>query len=245
MNKSAVYIVFLFLFVTAHAQNSVVITERTLGWGGLQLQLKQNKHWSYSLDAQTRYDFSRKEWFQHLVRPGVTYSSPSDYTYTADFAYFLLFPSPNDKPARQEWRLWQEAGKRFKSEHHLFYPRLRTEQRFIRQYSGNELSDEFTFHSFRIRLRADYFWYPKGMQSNGWFAFIGNELFFYRLKNAFSAFDQNRFYVGPGYRFSVNFSATLVYMNLFLQTNITNYENHHTFRATFLFNLALPDKHEQ
>lgn len=234
MKKRILLLTFLFLANgIMHAQSSRQVTTRYLAWGGLFEQFTFSDRLNASFDNQYRYEYTDGDWFTMLFRPGLTYVTKNKILLTGGGGYFLLYPNPNDKPARREWRAWEEIGKKFKTKYGTFYPRIRYEQRFIREYSGTVLQDEFSFNSHRIRLRCDWT-LPLKLANNRIFLTAGDEYFYAIKPNGFAAFDQNRAYAGGGYRFSKTFALQIQYLNLYARTGTGKYEMHHTARLTVL-----------
>jgi hypothetical protein len=237
--RIAVALILFFAAAEVNAQSSRQVTTRYLAWGGLFEQFTFSNRWNATYDMQFRYEYTDNDWFAMLFRPGLTYVAKNKLTLTAGGGYMLLYPNPNSRPARREWRIWQEAGRKFPTKSGMFYPRVRTEQRFIREYDNEGLADDFTYHSFRVRLRCDWT-LPLGKDAGkGFFVSAGDEIFFARLANGFSVFDQNRAYAGVGYRFSKTFALHLQYLNLYQQLSSTRYELHHVARLTILHELDL------
>jgi Protein of unknown function (DUF2490) len=242
MQIRIVYISFL-LLVTNAAWSQREIAVRSLAWAGLYADYTAGP-WIASLDAQARYEYLDGDWFQWLVRPGITYKTKSGLLPTVGIAFFSLYPNPNGKVPRPELRPWQEIGKKFvfNSGKHTLYPRLRTEQRFIKQYVGDLLADDFTYFNFRTRWRCDYIFRFHPDRIASFYITASEECMFGFFKGGFSAFDQNRIWFGEGYRFNKNVSVQLVYMNLFLQRTANLYEMHHTIRATLNLQLTKKEK---
>lgn len=210
-----------------------------MSWAGLLGEYKLNDSWSAWLDAQFRYEYTDGDIFQWCVRPSATWKSKKGLLLSPGFSYWQLYPNPNGMPPRHELRPWQEAGYKFKSGiHHTFYPRARFEQRFIREYEGAEVAKEYTFHSFRLRLRFDYT-YAIGKETPGpWFLFAGNEFFVYQKTDGFSAFDQNRTWIGTGYKLNANHSLQFSYLYLYQQRNSSVADQFHTLRLVWQFTIV-------
>lgn len=228
------FAVFIFAISSIHAQSSRQVTTRYLAWGGLLEQFTFSDRWSASLDMQYRYEYTDGDWFAMLFRPGLTYTTKNKILFTAGPSYFLLYPNPNSKPARREWRPWEEVGKKFKTKGGTFYPRVRFEQRFIREYNGEVLNENFSLNSYRFRFRCDWSLPLGKVPDKGIFLTAGNEYFYAIKPDGFSAFDQNRAYAGLGYRFSKTFAFQVQYLNLYVRTGVSKYESHHTARLTIL-----------
>jgi hypothetical protein len=235
-------IVLCMLAATAGRAQSPQVETRYQAWAGLLEQITFSEKWNVTLDVQGRYEYTDGDWYVFLARPGVTYSPSGKFMFTAGAAYFLLFPNPNGRPARPEWRPWQEVSRKYKTGAGTFWPRIRTEQRFIREYDGEALQESFTYNAFRVRLRCDWT-LPLGETADkGFYLAAGNEIFFGVKPGGFSAFDQNRASAGAGYRFSPTFAVQLQYLNFFQQFTSSRFELHHTARVTILHELRPAQK---
>lgn len=226
------------------AQSPRQVTTRYLAWGGLLEQFTFSDRLNASFDNQYRYEYTDNDWFVMIFRPGLTYVTKNKILLTGGGGYILLYPNPNDKPARREWRAWEEIGKKFKTKGGTFFPRIRYEQRFIREYNGTALQDDFSFNSHRFRLRCDWT-LPLKSADKGIFLIAGNEYFYAIKPNGFAAFDQNRAYAGGGYRFSKTFALQVQYLNLYVRTGVSKYEMHHTARLTVLHEFDFRKKEPQ
>lgn len=221
--------------VAGHAQDRVVNT-RNMVWTGLLGEYKFNNSWSAWLDAQFRYEYTDGDIFQWTVRPCATWKSKKGLLLSLGASYWKLYPNPNGLPARPELRPWQEVGYKIKpSLQHTIYPRVRIEQRFIREYAGIVLADNYTFHSFRLRLRIDYNYEVNKAGLGRWFLFAGNEFFVYQKTDGFSGFDQNRSWAGVGMRINRTHNIQLSYLYLYLQKNSSVSDQIHTARVIYQF----------
>jgi hypothetical protein len=237
---------FIAFALVSKAQSSPTVFTRHMVWPGILGEYKFNDSWSAILDAQFRYEHTDSDIFQLYLRPSVTHKLNNGLLLSLGVGYFQLYPNPNGPlPARPEWRPWQEVGYRFKPNfHHTLYPRVRLEQRFIREYAGTELADEATFNSHRLRLRFDYT-YAIGKETAGpWFLIAGNELFLYQKTDGFSAFDQNRTWAGVGHKINANHNLQLTYMYLYQQRNSSVADQFHIGRLIYQFTLARKPKEE-
>lgn len=215
------------------------LNTRNMSWVGLLGEYKFNDRWSAVLDAQFRYEYTDGDIFQWTLRPSATWKSKKGLLLSPGISYWQLYPNPNGIVPRPELRPWQEVGKKYNiGNHHTLYPRARLEQRFIREYEGAELADDFTFHSFRLRLRFDYT-YSTGKERRGpWFAFAGNEFFLFQKTNGFSGFDQNRSWLGVGYKLNPQHSLQLSYLYLYQQRNSSVSDQFHAARLIWQFSLG-------
>lgn len=219
------------------AQHTRTVSSRNLVWGAAALNMSFNERWMLVSDALYRAEISDGDRFQTGVRAGVRYAQGL-WQWTAGGAYFLHYPDPNGNAPRPEWRAWQEAGRKFPfGIHHLFYPRFRTEQRFISSYIGNEVSSP-RFHSVRVRLRGEYFYSPRSMETSPLAFVVGDEIMFHYRGNHFTAMDQNRVWAGVQYTFR-QFTVQLTYLYILQARNKYATDHFHVLRLSVLFNFRL------
>lgn len=238
----------LFTSTFCHAQDSNVprtLNTRNLSWIGLLGEYKFNDRWSAVLDAQFRYEYTDGDIFQWTVRPCATWKSKKGLLLSPGISYWQLYPNPNGTVPRPEFRPWQEVGKKYNvGNRHTLYPRIRFEQRFIREYAGSELAENYSFHSFRLRLRMDYTYNLQPAKAQSWLLVAGNEIMFFQKTNGFSGFDQNRAWAGGGYKFNAHHTVQLHYLNLYLQKNSTSSDMFHVIRALWIFTWTQKPKGE-
>jgi hypothetical protein len=232
--------------VESSAQENRELNTRHLFWTCLLGEYKLTSSWSAWVDAQFRYEYTDGDIFQWCVRPSATWKSKKGLLLSPGVSYWQLYPNPNGAAPRPEFRPWQEIGYKFKpNAHHVIYPRARFEQRFIREYEGAELADNYSFHSYRLRLRIDYT-YSFGSESepSPFFLIAGNEFFVYQKTNGFSAFDQNRAWAGIGYKFNSNHNIQVSYLYLYQQRNSAGADQFHVPRILYQFALASKPKED-
>ena len=228
-----ILVVILLSVIQCTAQN---ITTRHMVWGTHFGEYRFNSNLSVNLDAQFRYEYTDGDIFQWLIRPGISYKLNSGWILSGGPSFFGLYPNPNGAVPRPEIRPWEELARKWQfSNKHLVWPRIRFEQRFIREYAGSQLADEFTYHSFRIRVRCDYTYLLGEAGQEKWFFTSGNEAFFQWKADGFSSFDQNRAWAGFGYKLSPSFSVQLTYLNLVQQRNSSNLDIFHVIRPGIIY----------
>lgn len=228
--KNIAFAVLIGISMRGMSQSKVVNT-RNLAWGISQTEYKFNQHYSANLDLQLRYEYTDGDMFQWLIRPGVTYTTTSGWQFVLGCARFQLYPNPNGVVPRPEWRPWQEVARKWKiGAHHILYPKIRFEERYIKGYDDDGLADHFSHFSDRIRIRLDYK-YQLGENGAGhFFLFAGDELFFQRYDNGFSNFDQNRSWLGLGYKVNKTVTVQASYLNLYQQRNSSTIDQFHVVR---------------
>ncbi len=232
------YLVVLALLITTFlpAQTSRTVNTRNLFWGSVTLHYKLNEKWSIVNDALFRIETTDGDIFQSGIRSGLQYKNAFGIQLTAGGCAFLHYSNPNGRPSRPELRPWQEAGRKFDfGIHHSFYPRVRFEQRFFKEYDGTELADEFNFHTYRLRFRAEYFYSLGDSGTRRWSLVLGDEIMFHRRENGFTSHDQNRIWVGFAYKITASFAAQLTYLHIYQQRARTIFDQFHVIRLTLQF----------
>lgn len=240
MIRTQVVLAFLFGSVFCSAQSSRQVITRHLVWGGVHAEYKFKPNINASLDIQGRYEYTDGDWGQWLVRAGIWYKNKSGIIFGAGLARFNLYPNPNNKPARPEWRPWEEIGEKIKlgHGHHTIYPRFRFEQRFIKEYSGNELADKSTFSNFRERFRIDYCYRFIPDVERGFSLMESQEILFATKKSGFTAMDAFRLSIGLGYAINKSIATQLVYLYQLQEKDSSHYEEHEIIRFTLQLNFA-------
>lgn len=234
------YLIVLVLFITTmlSAQTPRTIVTRNLFWGAASLNWKFTPQWSLVSDALFRFEYTDGDIFQSGVRSGISYTTGNGFQLTAGGVFFLHYPNPNGEVPRPEIRGWEEVGRKFDfGIHHTFFPRIRIEQRYLKDYVGNELADHFEFNSWRLRLRAEYFLSFANRDSAGWSFVAGDEFMFHRKTDGFTSMDQNRAWAGFAYRFNENITVQTTYIHIFLQKNSSQFEQLHVLRLALQFSI--------
>lgn len=218
MKLKALALLFLcFLARTASAQNTEFTT-----WGAWFNSYKFSEHWGMMSDVQVRSADDVKYVRNVLIRPFLLYHFNKKYNVGVSYAYV----STNGRNAagehtyRPEGRITQQftintkAGTNSTIQH-----RFRLEQRF--QGSTATQPDVFS-QRFRYFIRAilpianHEPTFTKGMfvaLQNEAFANVQNKA---KLNNHF--FDQNRAYVGVGYRVSKVWDVEAGYLNQYIKS---------------------------
>lgn len=236
-------IIFLFLFgMLSCSAQSRQVDNRHLAWGCLFAQYNFTPAWNINLDAQARYEHTDNDWFAWFVRPGLTWKAKNGIMLTGGVGLFALYPNPSSLPPRPEFRVWQEIGERFVQGKHTFYPRFRFEQRFIKQYGIPVFEENFSFNTYRSRIRCDYTYTFDPEKSRGFQLIAGNEYMISTTTKGTFLFDQNRAWAGAGYRLNKSVTFQLSYLNLFLRRSATLFEQHHTVRFALLLQYTKPKK---
>jgi hypothetical protein len=232
--RRTVFVALLLTWTYCHGQQPA----RQMAWWGIYVEHFHGEHLGVWLDVQARYEHTDGDWYQRLARAGIVYKLKNEIQLSGGVAYFAHYPNPNGKHFRPEWRPWQEIGYRRQRGRHTFYPRVRLEQRFFKEYEGDHLADTFHFSAFRSRARFDYaFRISAAEKTNGWSAVAGTEILLATPSIGYTALDQLRAAGGAQYAFNRHISVQLVYLWILQQKSRADREQQHIGRITLQLKL--------
>ena len=144
---------------------------------------------------------------------------------------------PQNGVAVPERRIFEEATATIPlgTSHLRLLPRLRVEQRWLRQLAGTDLTDTWLYRiRYRPRVQLDYH------LGSRWKLRTFNELFL----NA-DSFDQNRIFLGAERRFGAGWAAELGYLHIHQQrANNAGFYDRDVLRFTVFKDLSLLRKSE-
>lgn len=187
-------------------------------WGAWFHTQKLSEHWGYAFDGQFR-SADKVDYLRNiLLRPSVAYHFNKNQSVNLGYAYVTTNGRTPDgeKTFRPESRIFEQftqvhkAGASIQLSH-----RFRLEQRYLGD-SADDLDDNYFAQRFRYFIRAVIPIKRDSNFSKGTYIGLQNEVFL-NVQNKDKVnthfFDQNRAYVGFGYRFSKKFDMELGYMN--------------------------------
>ncbi|MFT3910746.1 MAG: DUF2490 domain-containing protein [Ferruginibacter sp.] len=170
-----------------------------------------------------------------ILRTGLNVHINKQLTLTAGYGYISNYrKSGNVDGYAPEHRIWEQLLYTHNIKKVLVAHRFRLEQRYISKtvVSNNELKTDSYVYANRIRyfLRNIIPLKKQPVFTKGPFAALQNEVFlnFGNTKNVNGkTFDQNRFYVATGYRFSKSFDLEAGYMNQYINGKGNAFTNNH------------------
>jgi hypothetical protein len=192
--------------------------------------------WGIYAEVQIRRSDFASIWQQFQSRDAVTYRfSPHVqgaigyvFTYTGrygDFPQAALGPFNEHRTYQQ--LIFKHEVKKLELEH-----RYRNEQRWIQNFTSG--GDYFWRYQNRFRYQFKAVLPISGADAVGhqWYLFGGDEILLpYGPNHGPNSFDQNRAFVGIGYKVTRNNKLEIGYLNQFqIQRNNRIEENNHTFR---------------
>jgi len=191
--------------------NSVTAqTSEPAGWFFLSHTQKLDKKWSYMTDVQLRSSPGIKYFQNILLRPGLLYQITDKHSLGVGYTYFATWDQ-NESPHtfEPENRIFEQYTLELEFGRLKLNNRFRLEQRFIQKTKENVFAQRFRHQiQAKIRLNNDTAF------KKGWYLNLQNEIFLNiqhkeKLNNNF--FDQNRPYLGIGYRFTKKIETELGY----------------------------------
>jgi hypothetical protein len=189
------------------------------------------------LDLQLRLNEVVEQKSISIARLGYTYYLSDQVRLTAGYGYITSYSLSNTGPDVPEHRPWQQIQWFEKKNKVSFAQYFRIEERFVRQFSGTELTDDYRF-TWRFRYNFGVTIPIKGEAGVAGtpFVFLNNELHISAGKNVVNNyFDQNRLFAGMGYPFTKNLNAHLGYLYVFQQLPAGNQYVHINAARLFVF----------
>jgi len=218
-----------------------------------QVDNQFNSWWTYAGDhkiankfsVHTFYSFRRNEfvknWQQSLLRLGLNYHLNDKLILTPGYDWVVNFPYGEQPLPKQitEQRIFEQLIVKYKVGRISFIHRFKFEQRFV-----DLRKDYILLQRFRYKLAVNIPINKNSMGDNTLFLSASNELFISYGKGTINNyFDQNRGYIGIGYKFDKVKTISLGYMNQYLlkKDNI-HVENNHTLMLGFNYNMDFSKK---
>lgn len=238
--KRKLLIIFLGLLSTAYSQNNKVIYPHHVFWHKTDINEIFPNKWGAGLDFvyRTKNELNTGSMFNaHLrtsIRPWVHYQfseyarlslSPIGYMHTNEY---IGKPEDITRPSYNEWRTTLQFFHHNKSDNGKWMHtwRYRYELRWQEQSANNNYR---FFTRFRMRYRLRYMITGNDFyENNTLYAAASNEIGLNLGKNVvWNTFNQNRLYLGVGYRFLQTARAELRYVNRFRTRGATGFEFDH------------------
>ena len=217
-------------------------------WLGYFNQTRFSNSWGLwaDLHVRTKEDFFTN-FFQNILRFGLTYYLNDATKLTAGYAYVSTYPGDNHPHVTQpEHRPWQQI------QWHNKYKKIRTmqwvrlEEKFRRRILNQ--SELASGYNFNYKVRYNFFLQAplskKGVQPKTLSFVLNDEVHVnFGKQIVYNYFDQNRFFLGFGFQTNKTDQLQFGYMNLFQQLAAGNqYKSIHAARIFYFHNLDLRKK---
>ena len=217
---------------------------RFSGWLASFNSIKTGKKTSIHADFQLRSSDQVQQIQTILLRSGFNYHLKKNSVLTAGYAYILNRRPLNILSAYgHEHRIWQQFLVSHAIKRNQISHRFRVEERFLERVTSTNgtsfFRDGYDYSTrFRYFIRDIVPFNNDPVFTKGLFAALQNEVFLNitdRNKVNGKFFDQNRFYIATGYRFSRQFDLELGYMNQHISGINKNSINNHILQlASYL-----------
>lgn len=201
--------------------------------------IRTGKKTSIHAEAQLRSSNKAEHLQTAFVRGGLNFSIKKNMTASAGYGYFHNRKVTNNITTHpREHRIWQQyivshSVKKIKVNH-----RFRLEQRFIEKVkivNAQPVTGDYDYaNRFRYFIRNILPFTEDAVFNDGLFVALQNEVFL-NFGNTSTvngkSFDQNRFYLATGYRFSKKFDLEIGYMNQYISGINSNFTNNHILQV--------------
>ena len=212
----------LILFVFCVGGNSYGQETERLGWLFWSHEQKLSNKWQLSSDIQLRSSNNFKSAEVLLLRPGIGYKITGEQTATAGYTFFGRWDAETGiKSYEPEHRIFEQYEIRHQIKKTEVNHRIRLEQRFLDQ---NVFAQRLRYYvQGKIPFQVDNT-FKKGI-----YASVQNEIFLNVQNKAEvnqSFFEQNRAYLGFGFKFNDQCDLALGYMLLYQVKEKINNRSH-------------------
>ncbi len=229
------------------AQNNRIFDNNQNIWFMYNGDHKFAKKWGLHLDGFIRRANGLGNPQQWLIRPGINFHANNSTSLSVGYVHVQSYPYGNlpAKSAFPENRLWQQIQTKQFTGKIEWVNRLRLEQRFVKSpvLTNKEYAPGPAIYTNRIRIsnRASLPLKGKTINDKTFYITAFDEVFVNWGKNIkFNIFDQNRAFVGVGYKIPKIGKIEAGYLNqLILKSSGVNLENNHTLLVTLNTNFDL------
>lgn len=245
--------VFLLIVFAGSAQNTRLRDNNKIGWYSATGTFAFKKKWSAHLEYQWRREDYIKTWQQSLLRTGVNYHANSSTTLRIGYAWAETY-AYGDYPINAfgktftEHRIYEAATLTQRTGTLDLSHRIMLEQRWLPRYASaaSAKPDEWLFmNRARYMLRLQHSLKGKTLEDKEPYVAAYDELLIGFGKNVNeNIFDQNRFGLLLGYRFSPKFRLEAGYLSQIVQLsreiggrNVFQHNNGFIISSVFNVNL--------
>lgn len=176
--------------------------------GNIDKQSKALNRFKYWLENQERIGDDSSRLSQALLRAGIGYAIKTNLSLWVGYAW-IHTGAPNTTRPFNEDRIWEQLLWTTKMQQLMVTSRTRMEQRFLANnhkvaYRARQL----------LKLALPLECLPK-------FSIVGSDELFWHKNNFIGrngqGFDQNRFFIGMGYKFNDQMTTEIGYMNQYVK----------------------------
>jgi hypothetical protein len=186
--------------------NTLILKSQTtyqqIYWTRLYVRVKLSDKWSWQTEADNRRLFGENQQVQFIAHTHIHRKLSKNTEGSLGFTYSDVWqgnlPVPELRPF-QEFYLFTKINDKWR-----FSQRIRTEQRWFHNYSGEHLTDGYLFKfRFRYMSRLEY------RLNEKWLFKVNTEIMYHH-----DYFDQGRIYGAAEYKFKKDLSLEIGYLKL-------------------------------
>ncbi len=246
-------VMLLIIATTGSAQNTRLRDNNSIGWYTGTGTFAFNKKWSAHLEYQWRRDNYITNWQQSLLRTGINYHANSNTTFRMGYAWAETY-AYGDYPINglgktfTEHRMYEVATLTQRTGSLDLSHRIMLEQRWLPRYNSaaSVKPDDWLFmNRARYMLRLQQSLKGKTLEDKEPYVAAYDEILVGFGKNVNeNIFDQNRFGLLLGYRFSPKFRLEAGYISQIVQLsreiggrNVFQHNNGFILNSIFNINL--------
>lgn len=204
-----------FLFFFVYSEQGICALERDFqSWlnatvtGSFSKKGQPPSHFKYWLEGQQRFGDDSSRLTQSMVRPGVGYSVTKNLSLWLGYAWVYTGHPLTTRPFAED-RIWQQLLWVKKNQYLTLTSRTRTEQRFLE-------NNPKTAYRIRELIKLSIPW-----SIDSKFSVISSDELFWHKNNFVgtnsSGFDQNRLFLGLGYKVNPIVTTEIGYMNQYIR----------------------------
>jgi hypothetical protein len=240
MKPKRILFLSLFLLFSASTFAQRVYTDNMNAWLVYTGSHKLSDKWGLHLEIQIRRNDLLAKGQQLLLRPGINYYFNGQATATVGYGFVETYPYGEfaAKSKFPEHRLWEQLQLKTQLDRFEIINRFRLEQRWVhapalQPDSTYAAGDAIYSNRFRVMGRVSVPFKGKTIEDKSFYLAASDELFVNFGKNvAFNIFDQNRAYIGLGYKLPKIGRLEIGYLNqLVVKSDAIKIESNHTVQV--------------
>jgi hypothetical protein len=224
---------FLFFVFKGMAQT------RFSGWVAANNMFKFSNRFSIHLDVQARSTDQVRQLETFIFRPGINWHFRKNMMATAGYGFILHHRNISGITGyAPEHRIWEQLIVNHNAGFIPIQHRFRLEQRFVVkssvQHSTLQNDGNWFANRFRYFTRAIIPLNGSKPFARGMFGAVQNEVFLNwgdKSNVNGKVFDQNRFYLATGFRFSPEFDLEIGYLNHYVSGSNSRFTNNHVLQV--------------
>ncbi|GAL83603.1 hypothetical protein MYP_830 [Sporocytophaga myxococcoides] len=211
MKVKLVFLILSFCLIEAKAQG-IIKDYNNIGWYGYFGDHKLSRKFGLHTEYQWRRTHFITAWQQSLARASVNYKITEDLSFALGYTFVETYPYgdyPSTKEPYPENRIYQDLKFKIPFWKFEFENRLRLEQRFIAKLTdstGHKITGWDYRNRIRYQLKVEFAVKGNTIDAKEPYLTAYDEIFIrFGGNTGKNCFDQNRLFIGLGYKFTKDF----------------------------------------